>query len=251
MDKLEISPSQARVEALADIERPLGADGYAFVHASEMRPLLESAGLRDWESFARSWNDLGLDGYMADGGRYRQRRHAAFSVNTQAIRRKPHQPHYQSRDYNAMNGGIARWFDPVTDAIAAHPAMIAILNTSATLFDRLTPAAVRPDNWHVEIHQFRIEPTFGESGQPTPEGMHRDGVDWVLVLLVARHNIASGITSIHDPQRCPIGRFTLEEPMDAAFVDDSRVYHGVTAVESQDPGRPAFRDVLVVTFRRE
>ena len=39
--------------------------------------------------------------------------------------------------------------------------------------------------------------------------------------------------------------------VDAAFVDDSRVYHGVTAVVPINPDRPAYRDVLVVTFRRE
>ena len=37
----------------------------------------------------------------------------------------------------------------------------------------------------------------------------------------------------------------------AALVDDSRVFHGVTAIRPTDPSRPAFRDVLVVTFRRE
>ena len=41
------------------------------------------------------------------------------------------------------------------------------------------------------------------------------------------------------------------KPLDAALVDDSRVYHGVTPVEPVDPARPAYRDVLVVTFRRE
>ena len=36
--------------------------------------------LADWPAFAASWNDLGLDTYMADGGRYRKRRHAAFGA---------------------------------------------------------------------------------------------------------------------------------------------------------------------------
>ena len=35
------------------------------------------------------------------------------------IHRKPHQPHYQSRDYNPLNGGIERWFAPVLPEIAA------------------------------------------------------------------------------------------------------------------------------------
>lgn len=236
---------------MSGVATPLASAGYAFVPAAAMRPLLEHEGLTDWNGFAASWDDLGLDRYMADGGRYRRRRHAAFAVSGQNIRRKPNQPHYQSRDYNALNGGIARWFEPVTEAIAAHPAMLATLRACATLFDSLTPDEQRPDTWHVETHQFRIEPQPGIAGQPTPEGLHRDGVDWVLVLLVGRENIASGVTSIHDMAKRLLGSFTLTAPMDAAFVDDSRVYHGVTAVETIDPARPAHRDVLVVTFRRE
>ena len=104
--------------------------------------------------------------------------------------------------------------------------------------------------WHVEVHQFRIEARSGETGQPTPEGMHRDGVDYVLVLLVNRRNIASGVTSVHDLAGADAGQFTLTEPLDAALVDDARVMHGVTPVEPLDPAQPGYRDVLVVTFRR-
>ena len=64
-------------------------------------------------------------------------------------------------------------------------------------------------------------------------------------------NFASGETTIYDLVRRPLGSFTLTAPLDSALVDDSRVYHGVTPVEPLDPGRPAYRDVLVVTFRRE
>jgi hypothetical protein len=230
-----------------DIER----DGFAFVESPDTRALLGGAELGDWASFAASWNDLGVDAYMADGGRYRRRRFACYRASSVGILRKPHQPHYQSRDYNPLNGGIERWFEPVTAAIGRHPILAAILGWSHTLFDRMTPAALRPDAWHVELHQFRIEARPGEAGQPTPEGMHRDGVDWVLVLMVQRENVKSGETTIYDLARRPLGSFILTQPLDAALVDDSRVYHGVTAVEPLDPSRPAYRDVLVVTFRRE
>jgi hypothetical protein len=229
----------------------LARDGFAFAPAAATETLLQRYGLADWQGFADSWNGLGLDLYMADGGRYRRRRHAAFAVAADgSIERKPHQPHYQSRDYNTLNGGIERWFEPVTDAIAGHPALTAILKGCHAMFHPLTPAEVRPAAWHCEVHQFRIEARSGQEGRPTPEGMHRDGVDWVLVLLVARRNIASGTTSIHDLARTLQGTFTLSTPMDAAWVDDSRVYHGVTPVEPLDPGQEAYRDVLVVTFRR-
>jgi hypothetical protein len=48
-----------------------------------------------------------------------------------------------------------------------------------------------------------------------------------------------------------LGSFTLTAPLDAALVDDARVFHGVTAVEALDPALPAHRDVLVVTFKRQ
>ncbi|HTT78063.1 MAG TPA: 2OG-Fe dioxygenase family protein, partial [Stellaceae bacterium] len=153
--------------------------------------------------------------------------------------------------YNPVNGGIERWFEPVADAIAGHPAMRAVLAACHRLFERLTAAAARPPVWHVEVHQFRIEARTGAAGRPTPEGMHRDGVDWVLVLLVNRVNIASGETSIADLAKRPLGSFTLTLPLDAAVTDDNRVYHGVTPVTPVDPARPGHRDVLVVTFRRE
>ncbi len=213
--------------------------------------MLPAAALRDWETFAASWNDLGVDTYMADGGRYRRRRFSAFAASAQGIMRKPHQPHYQSRDYNPLNGGIERWFQPFLDSTAEHPALRAILGMCFGLFNELTPAEQRPAFWHVECHQFRIEARVGEVGKPTPEGMHRDGVDWVLVMLITRQNIAEGVTSIHDTARRLLGEFTLTQPLDSAFVDDSRVYHGVTPVIPLDPTRPSYRDVLVATFRHE
>jgi hypothetical protein len=237
-------------DSLQSIGSALAQTGFAFVDAPDMEMDLLAAGLRDWDSFADSWSDLGLDTYMADGGRYRRRRHAAFALSPAGIERKPHQPHYQSRDYNALNGGLERWFKPITEPIGNHPAMLAILTTCFRLFDGLTPIETRPASWHTEVHQFRIEARKDQKGLPTPEGLHRDGVDWVLVLLIARQNIASGMTTVHDIEKKHVGSFTLTRPMDAAWVDDSRVYHGVTPIEPLDPAEPGHRDVLVVTLRR-
>ena len=235
------------VSARPTIPALIARDGFAFVHDAEMRGVLEAAGLADWDAFAASWDDLGLDTYMADGGRYRRRRHAAFAARRGGITRLPARPHYQSRDYNLLNGGVERWFQPVTEAVERMPAFTAILRTCQRVFDALSPSV---PEWEVEVHQFRVEAQPGLAGRPTPEGMHRDGVDWVLVLMVRRENVASGETTIHDSDRRLLGSFTLTRPMDAAWVDDHRVFHGVTPVEPREPARPAFRDVLVVTFKR-
>jgi hypothetical protein len=228
----------------------LAQNGFARVPAAQFRQWLGNVDWQTWLAFAASWNDLGVDTYMADGGRYRRRRFESYAVSAQTIQRKPRQPHYQSRDYNAVNGGIERWFQPFAEHIAQHPLLLAILRDCERLFTSLTPVASQPDQWHVECHQFRIEARLNVMAQPTPEGLHRDGVDWVLVLLIARENIAEGVTTIYDQRQQLIGTFTLTEPCDAAFVDDARVYHGVTPVRPLDPEQSAYRDVLVVTFRR-
>ena len=229
---------------------PLQSGGFAFVGGRFIANQLRNLGFRDWEAFAASWNDLDLDTFMADGGRYRQRRHAAFLVSADAIVRMPNQSHYQSRDYNPLNGGVERWFAPVTEFAGDHCALMSVLRFAHTVFNGLTRSDLAPSAWHVEVHQIRITAQSGQPGLPTPEGAHRDGVDWVLVMLVARHNAASGATTILDAARRPIGHFVLTQPLDTALVDDSRVFHGVTPIEPIDSKLIAQRDVLVVTFRR-
>jgi hypothetical protein len=219
-----------------------------FVEGADMRSMLGGApALADWGTFAASWDDLHLDRYMADGGRYRRRRHAQYAVNAEgAIARLPHGPHWQSLDYNSLNGGIERWFEPVLDDVGASRSLTTILTWCRDLFGSLSPTV---PSWRIEVHQFRIEARPGEAAQPTPEGLHRDGVDWVLVLLIHRRNIASGTTTIHEHDGQELGSFTLTASFDAALVDDARRCHGVTAVQAVDPAQPAYRDVLVVTFR--
>ena len=224
--------------------------GFVALEAPEFRSLVGESALADWGTFSRSWDHLEIDEYMADGGRFRRRRFARFLATLGVISRQPDGPHFQSRDYNPLNGGIDRWFEPVTDAMAAHPITRRLLELCVEVFTKAAAVDSARTAWKIEMHQFRIEPSPGEVGRPTPEGMHRDGVDWVFVGLVARTGVAGGVTGIGDGSGRSLGAFTLSEPLDAVFLDDHRVRHGVTPIEILTPGSPAHRDVLVLTFRK-
>ena len=222
--------------------------GFAFAPRQQVKTLVEAAtpnALDDWSVFSASWDNMPLDPYMADGGRYRRRRYATLSAAAGVIRLEPHQPHYQSLTYNALNGGVAREYEPIQEQILQGNTMRHVLQFCEQLFSRMQPGSP----WHIECHQFRIEAGDGSMGKPTPEGIHRDGVDFVFVMMVKRVNISSGTTTMHDiTQQHTLDSFTLTEPLDSAIVNDRRCMHGVTPVEQIDSAMPAYRDVLVVTF---
>lgn len=233
----------------ASVTRDLLLRGFTRLAAPDLGALLGAAPLEGWDSFAASWDDLALDEYMADGGRYRRRRHACFRVAGPLVTREPHQPHYQSRAYNTLNGGIERWFTPVADAVAGHAVLAHMLTRFGGTFAVAAGVSHADAAWHVEMHQFRIEADPRQAGRPTPEGMHRDGVDWVAVVMVGRANVAGGVTAVADAAGRELGAFTLAEPLDAVLLDDRRVWHGVTPVVPIDATAPAHRDVLVLTYR--
>ena len=247
---LTTSPSPAAIDDRHEIEHALQQGGFARLEGEQTFGLLGAHAVAGWAEFAASWNDLGNDLYMADGGRYRRRRHAAFLCVDGQYSRKPHQPHYQSRDYNRLNGDVQRWFDPVLPATMDNPAIQAIFDMCLSVIATVDPTP-QGTAWHSEMHQFRIETKPDHVGRPTPEGLHRDGVDWVFVMLVCRNNVRDGITEIGAPDGTNLGRFLLQNPGDAVLLDDRRILHGVTEIHAVDPDAPAYRDVLVVTFVRQ
>ena len=109
------------------------------------------------------------------------------------IARKPHQPHFQSLDYNPLHGGIERWFEPIEDGNRRGIEPRDRFSSSAVrCFGSLAPSIDRVAHRSAPVPDRSAHP---ETGRPTPEGLHSDGVDYVLVLLVNRQNIASGVTT--------------------------------------------------------
>lgn len=53
-----------------------------------------------------------------------------------------------------------------------------------------------------------------------------------------------------EPDASHITAFTMTRPMDAIFLDDRRVPHGVTPIVPHDATRNGHRDLLVLTFRQ-
>jgi hypothetical protein len=48
-----------------------------------------------------------------------------------------------------------------------------------------------------------------------------------------------------------LGDFTLTDPLDAVFLQDTRIFHAVTAIRALGDNQVGRRDVAVITFRAE
>ncbi|MBA4265289.1 MAG: hypothetical protein C0453_09420 [Comamonadaceae bacterium] len=228
---------------LSEVDWQLQTHGFALISADQVKTWLD-ASTDDLDRLHQAWENLPPDEYLKDGGRYRRRRHSCFTVNEGQVEQVPHRAHWQPLEYNALHGGMQRWFEPMPAETVEQPVWTRLL---ARLGDAAT-ALRGPHTWFVEAHPFRIDTTDG-IGRPTPEGAHRDGVDLVAVFMVNRHQIKGGESRVFEANGPSGQRFTLREPWSLLLLDDARVIHESTPIQPLESDALGWRDTLVLTYR--
>lgn len=229
---------------LAKAAEALRHDGYALLQPQDVAALA-GLPLQRLNALIPSWDQLALDNYLKDGGRYRRRRHSCFVQDGARVDQTEHRAHWQPLEYNALHGGMHRLFEPVQPDTVAQPAWPALIGAIGQL---CSAARQNAAPWYVEAHQFRIDTTDG-IGRPTPEGAHRDGVDFVAVILIARDGIKGGETRVFEADGPNGKRFTMTEPWTMLLLDDATVIHESTPI--QPLAAHGHRDTLVLTWRAD
>ncbi|MBI3903573.1 MAG: 2OG-Fe dioxygenase family protein [Nitrosomonadales bacterium] len=226
---------------LQDMAPELRRRGYAVLSAQDLPSLLQCQ-QAELDALKGGWDELPPDNYLKDGGHYRRRRHSCFTLEAGALKQTPHRAHYQPLEYNALHGGMQRLFEPVPLQTVNLAPWTRLLLAIGGICSQVKPV----QRWYVEAHQFRID-TTGGIGRPTPEGAHRDGVDFVSILLVDRANIKGGESRIFEAEGPNGMRFMLTEPWTLLILDDTRVIHETTPIQPLAEG--GHRDTLVLTWR--
>ncbi|MEU8797491.1 2OG-Fe dioxygenase family protein [Spirillospora sp. NPDC048819] len=225
----------------------LHTKGYSLVRGVDLpidEPMRRHAG-----ALAATWENLVTDPYLKDGARFRERRYDRFYYlpRDHRIQLRPHQAYFQSTDANEYAGGIAREIAPLTAAVLNNPLLEFLIEFNFARFP-VTPDRVGLP-WDVQCHQFRILGVPSEVGEPTPEGPHRDEVDFGAIHLMSRTNAEGGRSQAYrDPTRL-LDEFCLIEPMDTMYWADQKVLHAVTPITPLYPGLPAIRDVLILGYK--
>ncbi len=230
---------------LEEVGRSLRVAGTRVVSAAEVNRAL-GATAETWTAFGGHWGDLQPDRYAAELGTTRMRRYGHFCFRSAdgALERLPHGGFVQPERSNQLYVDRERRFAPLTESFAGEPVLYALIG----LLGRLAQALDDVPRWHVKVTPFRVIASADAHGDPTPEGLHRDGVALVSSLMINRCNASGGESSVYDTDGHLLLATTLTEPGTLLVGDDRRTLHGVTAIRPVDPSQPAHRDVLVVTF---
>ena len=96
----------------------------------------------------------------------------------------------------------------------------------------------------------RVIAASDEQVAPAPEGRHRDGHSYIAMHLIGRRNCTGGVSRVYQgraPQPCLVT--TMLEPLDTVVIDDRRVEHEVSPIQST-LGRGE-RDILLVDIDLE
>lgn len=182
-----------------------------------------------------------LDPYMGNLTRYKRFGQYRLSWTTDhewLFELLPHRDYTAFKKFNPVAGGIRRAYDPLQ--VDFTPFIRAGING----FGLDTS-----EDWQINVHQNRSVATLEKNGQLTPEGVHHDGHEFVMIAILRRNRVAGGETRLWNPGESePFWRGILP-PGKAVLLDDRAIAHDVTDIEPEN-GHPGYRDILITAFSR-
>jgi hypothetical protein len=204
---------------------------------------------------------------------FRRTRSGRFCLDAEAGRayRTEFQPFIltEGEDFVRHDSGVVRRFAEISDDIQHNATFQALL-----VFKHLIVSNVeitqRPGldyesgNWICTAFHVRTTTTAEVSGEPALEGVHCDGVDHTMTVLLGCENMTgdSAATRLHDLRERNATRWPAANPqfivsewrhsdfLDTILIVDHERKHSVSSVVREDPSRCAQRDMLVLFTRR-
>lgn len=202
----------------------------------------------DIQSLWDSWENLEPDEYLRGGSRFRLRRFGLFLwlPDSGELSHLSSTEYLQSAELNSYAGGIRRDFAPLQEETSDNRFLHALLKFSFEQFPVNEERLRQP--WLIDVHQVRIVATPEEKGEPTPEGVHHDGEEFIGMHLVNLRNASGGVSTVYDNDRLALASCTLRQAMDSMLVWDPYVMHGVTPIQPISSKEAGIRDILVTGF---
>lgn len=225
---------------MVDLATDLSQHGFASVDAAALGIALSKDGV---ESLQEVWTRLPHDPHLPEALSTRRRLHARFTYERQSSRliRLPHGEYFQSRSANRLYGGRQRRFGPIDQSdLDSNPAIETAISACASALP------VCYSKLHIHCHLMRIVGLPELAGEPSPEGIHRDGFDYVSLHLINRINLDGGQSIVLSDDLMIATAPMLTKPFDTLVLDDRRFLHAALPFfVSKGIG---FRDMMLCSY---
>lgn len=208
------------------------------------RSFLRDAGVVDLSPFINlarvqsMFNEVPIDAYVPDGTRCKSI--ARVFLNSAGLTLAPHGCLFQDGDTNPVHGDLERNYPPMPIELLIELALVI------QYFGAL--ANLNPQH-EVLVQAQRVTATAGDdgmTGRPVLEGWHRDAVDVLGIVVVARHNIEGGV-SLLSRDKDIVHEAICLSPGQMMFIEDGAWFHNVTPIRPLNDALIGLRDIVILT----
>ena len=199
--------------------------------------------------FMKSFNDLPPDKYIPNNDPVtRSRKYANIKIDV--TDNYEYLLHYTKNDVFQQkvddNRGVKRQFELIDSYHINQPWILNFLTQISAL-------SVLNHNYYkghkkikevdIHLHQVRQTAYSDMSAHNSPEGIHRDGCDYIVsAMVVMRNNVIGGESIIYDQNKM-INYKTILDDQEGIYQEDTKQWHYVTPIETVGKGI-GFRDIL-------
>ena len=196
------------------------------------------------KAILKSFVNLPYDKYEKSKGYYfRFRRFSKFYIINDSISFISDTKFFQAKQLNRYAGGLKRKFLPIEDKIKFKMVELFKNNFLGTLNNK--------KKMEIGLHQLRIKCGKNFVGYPVPEGWHKDGFNFVILINFGSKNITGGVTRIKEKLNDNKDTFSsFLEKGEFIFTNDKKLFHYTDPINVKKQNVEGSRDTLVITIKQ-
>lgn len=203
---------------------------------NKLAQLISIEGLTELKPY---FDKLPIDPYVIEGFRYKSI--ARYVIYDNNVVSQLHGPLFQPLTVNKTHGNISREY---AELRFEDPATKLLVDSMVKQFAN---AFAIPENTEILVQFQRITCGKDLHGEPTIEGWHNDGVEFLGMICISRNNIIGGESQLKDqsePEKIFLSR-TLQEG-EMLLIDDRKTLHYVTPIKPIDQQQAGSRDIIIL-----
>ncbi|HGZ7314316.1 TPA: 2OG-Fe dioxygenase family protein [Vibrio parahaemolyticus] len=186
--------------------------------------------------FDRLFNSIPIDPYLK--ARFRYKSISRVNVNGVDVNRNSYEPLLilHGKKYTAVKELDVRHYPEIP--LNYHN---ELLNEIINKFMGICGISKEKE---VLVQAHRITSSGSQESFPVVEGPHQDGMEYVGIMCISRHNIEGGISQVLTDRENVVFEHILE-PGEMLTIDDSEYFHYTTPTKCKNDNEFGYRDILI------